>query len=88
MVDTEGRRPCRCLLADVPGEAEMARIIAERVAAMPEDLRADEAKRKERLEECKACAHLRNGTCALCGCYVELRTAKKNQHCPSVPPKW
>ena len=88
MADAERRLPCHCLLVDVPGEVDMAKIIAERIAAMPEDIRADVAQRRERLEECKACSSLRDGTCALCGCYVELRTAKRNQHCPAMPPKW
>ena len=88
MTDMEKRPPCRCLLQDVPGEREMARIIAERVAAMPEDVRADEAERRNRLEQCKACLSLKDGTCGLCGCYVELRTAKRSQHCPDVPSKW
>ena len=30
----------------------------------------------------------RDGTCALCGCFVELRAQKKRAVCPHVPGKW
>lgn len=78
----------RCLLGDIPSQRELAEIIRERVAAMPEDLRADDAAIADRLAACRACDHLMNGTCALCGCYVELRAAKRVQRCPDVPGKW
>lgn len=78
----------RCLLRDVPSQAALAEIIRERIAAMPEEQRADEAVQTERLDICQTCDHLLSGTCALCGCYVELRAAKRRQRCPAVPPKW
>ena len=55
---------------------------------MPEEQRAEEAVFSSRLAACKACDNLLNGTCALCGCYVELRAAKRVQQCPDVPGKW
>ena len=72
----------------MPSEAALAELIRDRIAAMPEDQRADEAVMAARLEVCKACDHLMNGTCALCGCYVELRAAKRVQGCPDVPKRW
>ena len=39
-------------------------------------------------ELCRTCDDLHNGTCALCGCYVEARAAKKRQGCPKVPEMW
>ena len=73
---------------DMPDQRELAEIIRERIAAMPEEQRADEATAAARLEVCKACDHLMNGTCGLCGCYVELRAAKRVQRCPDVPGRW
>lgn len=85
----ETRRVCRrCLLGDMPDASELSRAIAERIALMPEEARADAETVARRLAVCRACDHLMNGGCALCGCYVELRTAKAAQRCPDVPPRW
>lgn len=85
----EIRRPClRCLTADLPEGAALAEIIASRIESLPPLERADEAVRQRRLSECRFCDHLRNGTCALCGCYVEIRAARIRQCCPDVPGRW
>ena len=41
-----------------------------------------------RLNICRTCDNLHSGTCALCGCYLEARAAKKRQGCPKVPEMW
>lgn len=83
------KKPCkRCLLAQMPEEGELQKLIAERIALLPEEEKADESLQKQRLEQCMACDHLMNGTCGLCGCYAELRAAKVRMHCPHVPNKW
>jgi len=75
---TEAGRPlCRkCLIADLPRGAELAEILRERLEQMPPEEYAS------RLEKCRSCGELHEGTCALCGCYVELRLARKNKQCP------
>ena len=83
----EPRKPCRCLL-QAAGEAEMAQIIAEYVAALDDAVRTEEADYRARLAICQDCDQLLNGTCRLCGCYVETRAAKKGLSCPMVPPRW
>lgn len=83
----ESRRQCRCLLRDA-GEAEMAASIAEYVAGLDESVRTAEADYRTRLTICEGCDQLLNGTCRLCGCYVETRAAKKGMYCPMVPPRW
>ena len=88
-MDELSRKPCRrCLLADMPDEAALAKNMQELIALLPEEKRADEPVRLHRLEQCKTCDHLNRGTCALCGCFVELRTAKKAMGCPAIPPRW
>ena len=72
----------------MPDQKALAEIIRDRIAAMPEEQRADEAVMASRLGVCQSCDHLMNGTCALCGCYVELRAAKRVQRCPDVPGRW
>ncbi len=39
-----------------------------------------------RLDICAGCEKLIKSTCRACGCFVELRAAKKDSHCPDK--KW
>lgn len=80
-------KPCRCLLFEA-GQKDMARTVAEYVAALDEAIRTSDADYRARLTICEGCDQLMNGTCRLCGCYVETRAAKKAQPCPMVPPRW
>ncbi len=83
------KRMCkRCLLADMPDEAALAKSIRELIDLLPEEKRAPKEEIERRLSICRQCDHLQNGMCILCGCYVELRTAKNPMACPHVPPKW
>ncbi len=83
----ENQKPCRCLLFEA-GQRDMARTVAEYVAGLDESVRTSEQDYQARLVICRACPELMNGTCRLCGCYVETRAAKKGQKCPMVPPRW
>ena len=83
----EPRKQCRCLLFEA-GESDMARVIAEYVAGLEEDIRTPEDVYRARLDICRECPELMNGTCRLCGCYVETRAAKRGQKCPMVPARW
>lgn len=86
---TEGRKPCRrCLLEDMPSQAALAASVRELVSLLPEALRAEPEVTAERLKVCRACDHLTDGMCVLCGCYVELRAAKNKMRCPDVPGRW
>lgn len=82
------RIPCRCLLRDDEDQQPLYQIVAEYVALLPQEQRADEVCYANRLARCAACENLRDGTCVLCGCYVEARAAKRRQRCPKVPPAW
>jgi hypothetical protein len=84
----EGRKPCiRCLLAQA-GEIDLAELIAQSIAVIPSDKKADDCLYKERLDICEKCSCLVSGTCTKCGCYVELRAAKKSSHCPAANRRW
>ena len=83
----ENVKPCRCLLFEA-GQADMARSVAEYVASLDENVRTPEDIYRARLALCQECPELMNGTCRLCGCYVETRAAKRVQGCPMVPPRW
>ena len=84
-----GKKMCRrCLLEDMPSQAELAKSVRELIELMPEEQRALPEATQRRLSACRECDHLIEGMCALCGCYVELRAAKKKMRCPDVPGRW
>ena len=82
------KKPCpRCLLRDL-SDRDIEESVKRLIAAMPEKEKADAALYGKRLDICVSCENLLSGTCLLCGCYAELRAAKKDAHCPCVPGKW
>ena len=81
--------PCkRCLLEDLPDEHMLRELILQRIALLPPQDRADGAEYARRLALCRACQQLLEGTCRLCGCYVEIRAAKRNMHCADMNHQW
>ena len=83
----DARKPCRCTLLE-SGQADMAKLVRDYVDSLSADEQPDEATYAARLNICRTCDDLHSGTCALCGCYVEARAAKKRQGCPKVPEMW
>ena len=81
-------KPCRkCLLADIKREDVLLQI-KRLLELMPEDEKAGVRTYSERLDICRGCDRLVDGTCAVCGCYVELRAAKRDGTCPSEKHLW
>lgn len=79
---------CRkCLLADMD-MGDIERSILQYIKELPEDKKADDETYRARLVQCRSCECLINGMCAECGCYVELRAAKKNMYCAGKTKKW
>ncbi len=75
-------RKCRkCLLAELDNEKLLAevRLAVERLG---KDSRVLEETYQRRLNICRQCDYLNEGTCNACGCYVELRAAAKTGKCP------
>lgn len=76
------KKPCRlCLLRDIDPkeyEAKIGRIIN----LMDKSEKATEDIYEHRLEVCRTCSYLKDAFCGACGCYVELRCAKKDARCP------
>ncbi len=82
------RKPCRrCLLREAD-EGQLYEIIRQRIAALPSGQRASAEEYERRLAVCVRCAELVGGTCRKCGCYVELRAAKKSAVCPHEHCLW
>ena len=79
-------KPCRCLTDQaMPG---MKAVIEDVIASLPPAQLADSPVYRARLDICLACPELADGTCRLCGCFVEVRAAQKKNQCPHVPGYW
>ena len=85
MADTLCRR---CLLEDMHDEQALYAVIQERICLMANEERAEPAQYRQRLAICRACDQLQSGTCAQCGCYVEIRAARRAMQCAHITPKW
>ena len=78
----EQKRICkRCLLAEIDNEKVLADV-RKAIDKLGDDMRVDDNEYNRRLDMCKNCEKLVDGTCLSCGCYVELRAAAKISDCP------
>ena len=83
-----GRQPCRrCLLSEIDRDGAY-KTVTEYIASLDESVKCPPDEYADRLNICKACDHLADGMCALCGCFVEVRAVKANQICPDLPRRW
>lgn len=81
MSENQMKKVCkRCLLREM-AEADQAMLEKYKEAIKSGD-RVSEEKYEARLLVCKECDKLNEGTCAACGCYVELRALAKVSACP------
>ncbi|MBQ3140565.1 MAG: hypothetical protein IJC25_01220 [Clostridia bacterium] len=82
------RIPCRrCLLSEYDPQA-YHETVEQYVRSLSDELRADPAVYTQRLAACRACDCLLDGMCRKCGCFVEVRAAKKALGCPHEQPRW
>lgn len=80
------KKPCiKCLLAETDMK-DLLESVKELIRGLPDEERVSEELYAERLEVCKSCDMLRDGTCGACGCFAELRAAKRRMGCPEE--KW
>ena len=81
-------RPCKkCLLADLDQSA-VYKDIKRLIDILPENEKTGEEEYEKRLSACRQCEDLSEGTCQVCGCYVELRAASRDSHCPGRIKAW
>ncbi|MBO4905305.1 MAG: hypothetical protein J5367_08800 [Lachnospiraceae bacterium] len=76
------KRICRkCLLAELDNEKLLAEV-RQAIDRLGADLKVSDETYAKRLDICRSCDYLNDGTCGACGCYVELRAAAKTGKCP------
>lgn len=85
---TYAKKPCiRCLLEEA-GRQDLSQAVRAAIDKIPSDKRTDDDQYAHRLDICRECEFLSGGTCLKCGCYSELRAARKDSHCPLKSKKW
>ena len=82
------KRFCRkCLTKDMD-DGEYYRTVQEYISNLPEEIKISSDFYEKRLHYCQNCDNMVNGMCRLCGCFVEVRAAKKMSHCALNPALW
>lgn len=78
----------RCLLQDMAGENDYYQSVVRYRKTLPKTKRTPDDEYARRLTACRGCEHLDNATCMACGCYVEMRAARLDMHCPLSDAAW
>lgn len=88
MTDSAPQRFCRrCLLKDISKD-EYFHTVYEYIESLDESQKTPDNEYEHRLSICRDCSHLVNAMCELCGCFVEVRAAKKQSHCAQSSKIW
>lgn len=78
----KAKRYCRkCFLAELD-DKKLLDQVREAIERLDSDMRVSDESYRARLDICRNCDYLNEGTCGACGCYVELRAAAKTGTCP------
>ena len=76
------KKPCRkCLLKEIDPQAYMDQL-HKYIELLDKDVKSPQNLYENRLNICKECDYLNEGTCQACGCFVELRAAVRKNKCP------
>lgn len=82
-----GRVCRRCLLQEM-GKWDYLESVQQYRGRLPQKERTPDDVYAARLAACKECNELVDATCNLCGCYVEMRAARRSMRCPAIPARW
>lgn len=82
------KRCRRCLLRDMTDENDYYQSVLFYRSTMPKKKRTPDDEFEARLTACRECDSLENGTCRQCGCFVEMRAARVDMHCPKSDAAW
>lgn len=85
---SETKRCRQCLLRDMTDEDDFYRGVQRFRSLLSEEERTPDGEYEARLSKCRECASLENGTCRQCGCFVEMRAARIEMHCPRQDAAW
>ena len=87
MHQTEELKFCRkCVIPDFVEDKEG--FLSTYLGRINEEDRTEDEVYDNRLEACNKCSHFINGMCRLCGCFVAIRAAVRNNTCPDIKSNW
>lgn len=79
----ENYRFCKkCLTRDIIDKDDFFKTLKMLIDGIDKNEKTPSEEYERRLNVCLSCERLADGMCNACGCYVELRAAKKDTHCP------
>jgi len=78
---SEERICYRCLLIE-SGKDDIFEDIKRRIEKISLSEKTEDTEYNRRIELCRECDYLSEGTCLKCGCYPEFRSAFKKNRCP------
>ncbi len=82
-MEFDNLRICKkCLIRELAEKEDVYASIKRMIDMVEASDKPSDAQYEERLNVCRQCDKLLEGTCTACGCYVELRAARKSTHCP------
>lgn len=82
-LDKSNPRFCKkCLTRDMIDKDKYFKTLQELIDNLSSDIKTEKTLYEKRLNTCLECERLIDGMCNACGCYVELRAAKKDSRCP------
>ena len=87
-MQAEVKRCKRCLLRDTLDEKQYFETVERVRRALNPRVRTPDEEYERRLAACLCCDQLQNGTCMRCGCLVEMRAMRLDQHCPPPRKNW
>ena len=86
--DADTRTTGDVMMQDMADENDYYASVVRYRATMPRRVRTPDAEYTARLKHCRSCPSLNAGTCMQCGCYVEMRAARTDMHCPLDNAPW
>ncbi len=79
---SENLRICRRCLLEESGKGDIMRDIEQRIEKITAADKTPPETYAKRLETCRGCDNLADGTCLKCGCYPQFRAAFIKNKCP------
>lgn len=82
--------PCKKCLEESRDLRALAEHLDRYVDSLPDEIRVDEETYARRIALCEDCPRRVELLCAVCGCYIQARAAKRHMACPIDfgAPRW
>lgn len=79
---------CPSCVARHANEGSYDEYVKAYLNSLPDEIKTPEKEYARRLDICSSCNEYISKVCVLCGCFVEIRAAKRIMYCPLSFDKW